>query len=113
MLVYELSEGIYGCVVGSDNGGQGNAIIEIYSLEWFRLNHKHVLWFNIKFKLEWKLFPYVYHCSMVVSFYKMPCSLENQTYKDFTLYISDDGSIDDLSRFGGFPKNNIVWFKAI
>ena len=22
-------------------------------------------------------------------------SLENQTYKDFTLYISDDGSIDD------------------
>ena len=23
MLVYELSEGIYGCVVGSDNGGQG------------------------------------------------------------------------------------------
>ena len=33
MLVYELSQGIYGCVVGSDNGGQGNAIIEIYSLE--------------------------------------------------------------------------------
>lgn len=33
MVVYELSEGIYGCVVGSDNNGQGNAIIEIYSLE--------------------------------------------------------------------------------
>ena len=33
MVVLELSEGTYGCVVGSDNGGQGNAILEIYSID--------------------------------------------------------------------------------
>ena len=34
MVVLELSEGTYGCVVGSDNeGGEGNAIIEIYSVD--------------------------------------------------------------------------------
>ena len=33
MVVLELSEGTYGCVVGSDNDGQGNAILEIYSID--------------------------------------------------------------------------------
>jgi hypothetical protein len=33
MVVLELSEGTYGCVVGSDNGGEGNAIIEIYQID--------------------------------------------------------------------------------
>lgn len=33
MVVYELEEGTYSCLVGSDGGGQGNANLEIYSLE--------------------------------------------------------------------------------
>jgi len=33
MVVFELEEGTYSCLVGSDNGGSGNAIIEIYSVD--------------------------------------------------------------------------------
>ena len=33
MVVYELEEGTYSCLVGSDGGGQGNANLEIYTIE--------------------------------------------------------------------------------